>query len=152
MYMSYRTLISCDLGNLAHISRTECNIDVTPETLTATDTCVGYHVTRFEASGKRYPSYALRKHMCGSGSGRAGGTKIKNLNLPSLRIKVPDHVYEWPKTYTYPVISSLKMEGIRFFLQQRRSVFTARYGLDLWIKFMLILFFRRLRKIAKSDY
>jgi hypothetical protein len=32
------------------ILRTSCNIDVTPETLTATDTCIGYHVTRFEAS------------------------------------------------------------------------------------------------------
>jgi hypothetical protein len=75
------------------ISRAECNIDVTPVTLTATDTCIGYHVTRFEASrkvifhtryvcacvgaggggegntdkNKCYPSYALRKHMCGSG-------------------------------------------------------------------------------------
>jgi hypothetical protein len=34
------------------ISRTECNIDVTPGTLTANDTCIGYHVTRFEASRK----------------------------------------------------------------------------------------------------
>jgi hypothetical protein len=31
-------------------SRTECNIDVTPGTFTATDTYIGYHVTRFEAS------------------------------------------------------------------------------------------------------
>jgi hypothetical protein len=31
-------------------SRTECNNDVTQGTLTATDTCIGYHVTRFEAS------------------------------------------------------------------------------------------------------
>jgi hypothetical protein len=76
------------------ISLAECNIAVTPGTLTATDTCIGYHVTRFEASRKVilhtryvcacvgagggrgrktkikkkcYPSYALRKHMCGSG-------------------------------------------------------------------------------------
>jgi hypothetical protein len=34
------------------ISRAECNIDVTPGTLTATDTCIGYHVTRFEAPRK----------------------------------------------------------------------------------------------------
>jgi hypothetical protein len=50
--------------------RTACKIrDVTPGTLTATDTCIGYHVTRFEASrsfSKRDPSYALRKHMCES--------------------------------------------------------------------------------------
>jgi hypothetical protein len=63
-------------------SRTTCNIrDVTPGTLTATDTCIGYHVTRFEASqsfSKPYPSYALRKHMCGgAGCGRGRGTKKK---------------------------------------------------------------------------
>jgi hypothetical protein len=34
------------------ISRAECNIDVTRGTLTATDTCIRYHVTRFEASRK----------------------------------------------------------------------------------------------------
>jgi hypothetical protein len=47
------------------ISQAGCNIEVTPGTLTATDTCIRYHVTRFEASQKSYPSYALRKHMCG---------------------------------------------------------------------------------------
>jgi hypothetical protein len=36
--------------------RTACNIrDVTPGTLTATDTCIGYHVTRFEASRNVIP-------------------------------------------------------------------------------------------------
>jgi hypothetical protein len=34
------------------ISRAKCNIDVTPGILTATDTCIGYHVTWFEASLK----------------------------------------------------------------------------------------------------
>jgi hypothetical protein len=34
------------------ISRAECNIEVTLGTLPATDTCIGYHVTRFEASRK----------------------------------------------------------------------------------------------------
>jgi hypothetical protein len=52
------------------ISRAECNIDVTPGTLTATDTCIGYHVTRFEAS--RYVSTCV-----GAGGGRGRGTKIK---------------------------------------------------------------------------
>jgi hypothetical protein len=47
MYMSLVPPISHDL----EISRTACNIrDVTPGTLTAIDTCIGYHVTRFEAS------------------------------------------------------------------------------------------------------
>jgi hypothetical protein len=34
------------------ISRAEYNIDVTPGTLTATVTRIGYHVTRFEACRK----------------------------------------------------------------------------------------------------
>jgi hypothetical protein len=59
------------------ISRAECNIDVTPETLTATDTCIGYHVTWFEASRKvilytRYVSTCVE-----AGGGRGRGTKIK---------------------------------------------------------------------------
>jgi hypothetical protein len=59
------------------ISRAECNIDVTPWTLTATDTCIGYHVTRFEASRKvilhtRYVSVCVR-----ADGGRGRETKIK---------------------------------------------------------------------------
>jgi hypothetical protein len=79
---------------ILEISRAECNIDVTPGTLTATDTCIGYHVTRFEASRKvihaRYISTCV-----GAGGGRGRGTKIKKTNvyLSSLMIKVPDHVY-----------------------------------------------------------
>jgi hypothetical protein len=58
-------------------SRTECNIDVTPGTLTATNTCIGYHVTLFEASGNgilhtRYVSTCVGA-VCGWGR----GTKIK---------------------------------------------------------------------------
>jgi hypothetical protein len=59
------------------ISRAKCNIDVTPGTLTATDTCIGYHVTRFEASREvifhtRYVSTCV-----GAGGGRGRRTKIK---------------------------------------------------------------------------
>jgi hypothetical protein len=59
------------------ISQAECNIDVTPGTLTATDTCIGYHVMRFEASRKvilhtRYVSAGVR-----AGGGRGRGAKIK---------------------------------------------------------------------------
>jgi hypothetical protein len=58
------------------ISRAEYNIDVTPGTLTATDMCIGYHVTRFEAPRKvilytRYVSTCV-----GAGGGRGRGTKI----------------------------------------------------------------------------
>jgi hypothetical protein len=57
------------------ISRTSCNIDVTPGTLAATDSCIGYHVTRFEASGNvilhtRYVSTCL-----GAGCGRGRETE-----------------------------------------------------------------------------
>jgi hypothetical protein len=77
MYMSFRSFISCDLGNLAHFSRTECNTDVTPGTMTATDTCIGYYVTRFVASRNvilhtRYVSTCM-----GAGGDRDRGTKIK---------------------------------------------------------------------------
>jgi hypothetical protein len=58
------------------ISRTSCNIGVTPGTLTATGTCIGYHVTQFEASRNilhtRYVSTCV-----GAGCGRGRGTKIQ---------------------------------------------------------------------------
>jgi hypothetical protein len=56
------------------ISLTECNIDVTPGTLTATDTFIGYHVTRFEASRK---VILHTRYVCacvGAGGGRGRGT------------------------------------------------------------------------------
>jgi hypothetical protein len=46
--------------------------DVTPGSLTVTDTCIMYHLTNFDAVSKRYPSYAFRKHLCGS-AGFGGG-------------------------------------------------------------------------------
>jgi hypothetical protein len=110
------------------ISRAEYNIDVTPGTLTATDTCIGYHKTRFEASRKvilhaRYVSAFVgaggrrgrgtkiktkvilhtryESTRVGAGGGRGRGTKIKvNVYLPSLRMKVPDHVYVLGHSYT----------------------------------------------------
>jgi hypothetical protein len=66
------------------ISQAECKIDVTPGTLTATDTCIGYHVTRFEASCK---VILHTRYLCAcveAGSGRGSGTKIKtNVILPT---------------------------------------------------------------------
>jgi hypothetical protein len=58
-------------------SRTSCNIDVTPGTLTATDTCIGYHVTWSEASQNiifrtRYVSTCV-----GAGCGSGRGTNIQ---------------------------------------------------------------------------
>jgi hypothetical protein len=59
------------------ISRAECNIDVTPRPLTATDTCIGYYVTRFEASRKVILHMRYVRACAGAGDGRGRGTKIK---------------------------------------------------------------------------
>jgi hypothetical protein len=59
------------------ISRAECNIDVTPGTLTATDTCMGYHVTRFEASRKGIFHTRYVSTYVGACGGWGRGTKIK---------------------------------------------------------------------------
>jgi hypothetical protein len=59
------------------ISQAECNIDVTQGTLTATDTCIGYHVTRFEASRKVILHTRYVSTCVGAGGGRGRGTKIK---------------------------------------------------------------------------
>jgi hypothetical protein len=83
LYMSQVSLISYDL----EISRVECNIDVTPGTLTATDTCIGYHVTRFKASRK---VILHTRYVCAcveAGGGRGRGTKIKtNVILHTLYV------------------------------------------------------------------
>jgi hypothetical protein len=55
------------------ISRTACNIrDVTPGTFTATYTCIGYHVTRFEASRKVILHTRYVSTCVGVGCGRVG--------------------------------------------------------------------------------
>jgi hypothetical protein len=59
------------------ISQVKCNIDVTPGTLTATDTCIGYHVTRFEASRKVILHTRYISTCVGAGGGRGRETKIK---------------------------------------------------------------------------
>jgi uncharacterized spore protein YtfJ len=59
------------------ISRAECNIDVTPRTLIATDTCIGYHVTRFEASRKVILHTRYVSACVGAAGGWGRGTKIK---------------------------------------------------------------------------
>jgi hypothetical protein len=59
------------------ISRAQCNIDVSPGTLTATDTCIGYHVTRFEASRKVILHTRYVSTCVGADGGRGRGTKIK---------------------------------------------------------------------------
>jgi hypothetical protein len=53
----------------------------------------------------------------GAVCGRGRETKIKYLNLPSLRMKVPDHVYEWPKTYTWSGTFILKDRRYTFFVR-----------------------------------
>jgi hypothetical protein len=61
------------------ISRAECNIDVTPVTLTSTDPCIGYHVTRFEVSRKVILHTRYVCAFVGAGGGRGRGTKIKTI-------------------------------------------------------------------------
>jgi hypothetical protein len=83
MFSKYATVLTCICLSrrlfrvTLEISRAECNIDVTPGTLTATDTCIGYHVARFEASQNvilqtRYVSTCVE-----AGGERGRGTKIK---------------------------------------------------------------------------
>jgi hypothetical protein len=59
------------------ISRAECNVDVTPGTLTATDTCIGYHVTGFEASRKVILQTPYVSICVGAGGEWGRGTKVK---------------------------------------------------------------------------
>jgi hypothetical protein len=81
------------------ISQAECNTDVTPGTLTATDMCIGYHVMR-SVSSRKVILHTRYVSTCGSGWGVGRGKKIKkkknkqtNIYLSSLMMKVPDHVY-----------------------------------------------------------
>jgi hypothetical protein len=66
------------------ISRAECNIDVTPGTLTATDTCIRYHVTRFETSRNVILHTRYVSTCVGAGGGRGRGTKIKSKRIPFI--------------------------------------------------------------------
>jgi hypothetical protein len=59
------------------ISRTSCNIDVTPGTLTTTDTCIEYHVTRFKAFRNVILHTRYVSTCVGVGCGRVRGTKIQ---------------------------------------------------------------------------
>jgi hypothetical protein len=114
MYMSLAPLISCDLVNLAY-SRVPRYPDVTAGTLTATNT------------------YALRMHVCGREQRDGRGNK-KNKSYPLRRILLQSRVKRaalqvWPIATSMlltrdmyksslrhihdPVLSSLKMKGIR---------------------------------------
>jgi hypothetical protein len=92
-------------------SRTECNIDVALGTLTATDTCIGYHVTRFEASRNvilhtRYVSTCVGA-VCGKGRGtKINITDTHNNNTCDKYKSSLRHIHD-------PLLSSLKMKGIR---------------------------------------
>jgi hypothetical protein len=120
------------------ISRAECNIDVTPGTLTATNMCIGYHVSRFEASWKvilhtRYVSTCI-----GAGGGRGRKTKIKtkanrcgacyySIMLDAQRVTSMADILTCDRCKSslrhihVPVLLSLKMKGIclLFFLLWR---------------------------------
>jgi hypothetical protein len=123
------------------ISRAECNIDVTPGTLTATDTCIGYHVKLFEASRKvilhtRYvcacvgagggggrgtkikTNVILHTHYVstcvGAGGGRGRGTKIKTKANRCGACYLTCDMYKSSLKHIHdPVLLSLKMKGIR---------------------------------------
>jgi hypothetical protein len=83
-----------------------------------------YHVLldEFRCFSKRYPSYALRKHMCVSeGCGGLGKQWTKTIRCGAcyfyayrLYFINAWHVYEWPKTYTWSGTFILK-DG-RFYL------------------------------------
>jgi hypothetical protein len=93
------------------MSRTECNIDVTPGTLTATDTCIGYRLTRFEASRNVILHTRYVSTCVGAVRGRGRGTKISitdthNNSTCDMYKSSPRHIHD-------PVLSSLKMKGIR---------------------------------------
>jgi hypothetical protein len=86
-------LISYDLGISRTASREPHRIrDVTLGALTATDTCIGFHVTRFNASRivSLHTRYVIACVVASDGRGRE---KKVNVYLSSLRMKVPDHVY-----------------------------------------------------------
>jgi hypothetical protein len=96
------------------ISRAECNIDVTSGKLTATDTCIGYHVTRFEASRKVILHTRYVSTCVGAGGGRGRGTKIKTKANRYGACYLTCDMYKSSLKYIHdPVLSSLKMKGIR---------------------------------------
>jgi hypothetical protein len=125
------------------ISRAECNIDVTPGTLTATDTFIGYHVTRFEASrkvilhtryvcacvgagGRRGGGIKIKTNVIlytryvstcvGADGGRSRGTKIKTKPNRCGSCYLTCDMYKSSLRHIHdPVLSSLKMKGIRLF-------------------------------------
>jgi hypothetical protein len=64
------------------IQRTACPIrDVTPGSLSATDTCVVYHVTHFEASRNVILHTRYVSTCVGAGFGRGRGTNNKSYPL-----------------------------------------------------------------------
>jgi hypothetical protein len=96
------------------ISRTACNIrDVTPGTLTATDTCIGYHVTRFEAA-RNVILHTRYVSTCGSGLWEGRGTKKQKQSAVVHVILMYDMYKSSLRHIHDPVLSSLKMKGILF--------------------------------------
>jgi hypothetical protein len=104
------------------ISCTACNINVTPGTLTATDTCIGYHVMRFEASLNIILHMRYVSSCVGTVCGRGRGTKI---NITDMHNNNTCDKYKSNLRHIHDlVLSSLKMKGIRL-------LFTRFSGLEL---------------------
>jgi hypothetical protein len=101
------------------ILRTACNIrDVTPGTLTATDTCSGYHVTRFEASRNVILHTRYVSTCVGAGCGRVRGT-IKQKQSAVAHVILTCDMYKSSLSHIHdPVLSSLKMKGILSFFTE----------------------------------
>jgi hypothetical protein len=123
------------------ISLAECNIEVTPGTMTATDKCIGYHVTQFEATRKvilhtrcvcacvgagggrgretkTNPNVILHTRYVstcvGAGGGRGRGTKIKTKANRCDACYLTCDMYKSSLRHTHDLaLSSLKMKGIR---------------------------------------
>jgi hypothetical protein len=99
------------------ISRTACNIrDVTPGTLTDTDTCIGYHVTRFEASRNVLLHTRYVSTCVGAGCGRVGEQRKQKQSAVAHVILTCDMYKSSLKHIHDPVLSLLKMKGILSFM------------------------------------
>jgi hypothetical protein len=114
------------------ISRAECNIDVTPGTLNATDTYIGYHVTRFEASRK---VILHTRYVCacvGAGGERCRRTKMITIANRCGPCYLTCDMYKSSLRHIHdPVLSSLKMKGIRLLFLSFSLLFQ-------WLRLLLV--------------
>jgi hypothetical protein len=87
--------------------------DVTPGSLSATDTCIVYHVSHFEASRNVILHTRYVSTCVGAGCGRGRETKNESYPLWSMLFLTYDMYKSSLRHIHNPVLSSLKMQGIR---------------------------------------